>query len=71
MTEINVELPKGLKLREQNPECNKSGHMCALFNGQKACLIPLKPKTDSEGNLEIFEIKPCIKEGKKGLEINE
>lgn len=68
MTEINVKLPKNLKLREQNPECNKSGHLCAEFNGQKACLIP-KIEENSDDTTTLFDIKPCLKTGKEKLEI--
>jgi len=56
--EIKIPLPSNVKLRKQNPQCNEEGHLCGLFEGVPACIIP-KLEKDESGDFVLFEIKPC------------
>ena len=66
-----ADLPKGLTLREQNPNCNKQGHLCATMDGQLCCLTPEEHVEDSDGNIPLFDVKACSKNPKGNLEFNE
>jgi hypothetical protein len=67
--EITIELPKDMKLREQNPECSKgnSPHLCALWNNQLVCLVP--NYKEGEEYTTLFDILPCKFNPKKAIEV--
>lgn len=65
---FQVDLPKELSLREnQNPMCNKNGHLCALFRNQLCCL-EVKPEQDGN-HLSLFEMRACSKNPSKKIRI--
>jgi hypothetical protein len=67
---FNAKLPKDLKFRAQNLECNKAGHYCAKRGIFDVCLIPEKHVKDSDGNTPLFEVKPCSKSPKQTLDFD-
>lgn len=68
---MNLPFPKGMKLREQNPECNKQGHYCGDMKGQLICLTSLEKIEDKDGNTPLFDIKVCSKNPDKELTFSE
>lgn len=62
-------LPKGMKLRPQNPNCK--GHYCADMDGQLCCLTPLEHIEDKDGLTPLFDVNVCSKNPKGHLEFSE
>jgi hypothetical protein len=65
-----INLPYGLELKsEQETQCNKEGHFCALYKDSQVCL---EPKFTQEGKDFIaFGMEPCRKNKEGKIKIEE
>ena len=65
-----IVIPKDsdIKIRkEQNPNCNRSNHICGLYRSQLVCL-ECKPTVDKDGSLDLGSVRLCKHEpNKRGL----
>lgn len=60
----DLPLPNGMTLRQQNPDCNNKGCICATMNKNLVC-CKLTLKSDKDGSFEFFEMNPCSKNKNK------